>query len=155
MAMKQRVAALTVVLILVAWVHPVRAISTPVIDARTFGIELCPQSICGAAIFVGILHGQVGANPHAIGTFAVAVNHGPLPVAEGDFTPITGGGFEIKVGFRRLRGAVTEGVIVNNGDNTFTVKAKLEITSGGGGSLVYLGVLDHNVFPPTIAGTLQ
>jgi hypothetical protein len=155
MAVKQRVAALMVLLMLAGWVHPVRADSTPVIDTRTFGIELCPQSVCGAALFVGILQGRIGAYPNALGTFAVAVNHGPLPEAAMDSTFVTGGAFEIKVGFRRLRGLVRDGIIVNNGDNTFTVRANLEITSGGGGTLVYFGILDHNVFPPTIAGTLQ
>ena len=55
------------------------AASVPVINVGAFGIELCPQSICGAAIFTGLLQGQVGANGHALGTFVAALTHDPLP----------------------------------------------------------------------------
>ena len=43
----------------------------------------------------------------------------------------------------------------NNGNNTFPVDAVLLLTSGGSGTVTYHGLLDHNTFPPTIAGTLS
>ncbi len=42
-------------------------------------MELCEQAVCGSAIFVAIFSGQVGFNPHALGTIAVSVTHNPLP----------------------------------------------------------------------------
>jgi hypothetical protein len=108
--------------------------------------------MCGAAIFAGVLVGRVGGNP-AVGTFAVAVTHEPLP-SPGHVAAITGGSFEFRVGLRRIRGVVDGGTLYNTGQNTFVVHAPLKITSGGSGDLVYDGLLDHNVFPPTVVGTV-
>ena len=131
------------------------AASVPVINVGAFGIELCPQSICGAAIFTGLLQGQVGANGHALGTFVAALTHDPLP---DPYQPaeLTGGVFEFRFGLRRIRGVVLPGgTLFNNGDNTFTVDATLFITSGGVGTLHFQGLLNHNTFPPTIVGTVS
>jgi hypothetical protein len=143
---------LTPVLILMLSSAPLQAASPPVIQAATFGVELCPQSICGAAIFTGVLFGRVGNNPLALGTFIVGINHGPLPEVADEMALITGGAFELRVGLRKLRGTVTGGSITHNGDNTFTDEVNLELADGG--ELLYRGTLDHNVFPPTIAGPL-
>ena len=131
------------------------AASVPVINVTALGIELCPQSVCGAAIFTGILQGQVGGNDHALGTFAAALTHAPLPdpYQQAD---ITGGVFEFRFGLRRIRGVVLPGgKLFNNGDNTFLVDATLFITSGGAGTVHFQGVLNHNTFPPTIIGTVS
>jgi hypothetical protein len=40
-------------------------------------------------------------------------------------------------------------------DNTFTTRAFLAILSGGSGIVTFEGLLDHNVFPPTIAGRVH
>jgi len=149
--MKRAVAFLMVLAILVPAAR-LEAASTPVINVNTAGIELCQQSICGAAIFTGFLFGQVGANPSAIGTFAVAVTHEDLPDADQPPAKITGGLFEFRVGLRRIRGFIAGGFITNNGDNTFDVDALLVITSGGSGTVKYHGLLNHNVFPPTVVG---
>ena len=151
----KRALALLTVLTLVVPVTRLEAASTPAINVNTAGIELCPQSICGAAIFTGFLFGQVGGNPAALGTFAVAVTHDDLPPP---LQParINGGVFEFRVGLRRIRGVVLPGgTLFNNGDNTFDVDAVLAITSGGSGTLVYHGLLDHNVFPPTVVGPVS
>ena len=132
----------------------VQAASLPVINVTTYGIELCPQSICGAAIFTGVLYGQVGLNPKAVGTFAVAVTHEDLPDPY-ETSAVTGGVFELAIGLRRIKGFVAPGgTLFNNGNNTYTVDATLVITSGGIGTLHYKGLLNHNVFPPTIIGPL-
>jgi hypothetical protein len=149
--MKRAIVSAMTLLVLTSGVRASEAASVPFIDVNTFGIELCPQSICGAAIFAGVLHGQVGSNPNALGTFAVAITHEPLPDAF-ESAQLTGGVFEFRVGFRRIRGVVAGGVLFNNGDNTFTTRAILVITSGGSGTVVYEGLLDHNVFPPTVVG---
>lgn len=149
--MKRAIVSAATLLVLASGVRSAEAVSVPFIDVNTFGVELCPQSICGAAIFVGVLHGQVGANPNAFGTYAVAVTHAPLPPPL-MAAPITGGVFEFRIGLRRIRGVVVGGMLVNNANNTFAAQATLLITSGGSGTVVFTGLLDHNVFPPTVIG---
>ena len=152
----RRALALVAAVILIGGAQPVWAVSTPVINAATAGVELCQQSVCGAAIFVGVLHGQVGSNPNAAGLFAVAVMHDPLPDPF-QSAAITGGVFQFQIGLRQIKGVVVPGVstLFNNGDNTFTVHALLVITSGGSGQVIFTGLLSHNVFPPTVIGTLS
>src|SRR5262245_12807234 len=73
----------------------VRADSLPVIQGTVSGLELCPQSVCGAAIFVGVFRGRVGTSP-SIGTVSVLVKHNPLPPP--DMTAdITGGLWTIQL----------------------------------------------------------
>lgn len=131
----------------------VTAESKPTVQGEILGLEFCPQSVCGVALFGGFFVGQVGNNRHAVGTFAVAVNHEPLP-PPGESVDLTGGLWELKAGGRRVRGGVGDGTLFNNGDNTFLVIATLQLTQGGSGELSFVGVLDHNVFPPTIKGSL-
>ena len=149
--MKRAIVSAATLLVLASGVRSAEAVSVPFIDVNTFGVELCPLSICGAAVFVGVMHGQVGANLNALGTYAVAIRHDPLPppLAMAD---ITGGVFEFRVGLRRIRGVVATGLLFNNGNNTFTTQALLVITSGGSGTLLFEGLLNHNVFPPTVIG---
>jgi hypothetical protein len=100
----------------------VTAESKPTVQGEILGVEFCPQSVCGAALFGGFFVGQVGNNRHAVGTCAVAVNHEPLP-PPGASVDLTGGLWELKAGGRRVRGGVGEGTLFNNGDNTFLVIA--------------------------------
>lgn len=148
----RKTAAILVVLALMVGVTPARAASTPVINVMTYGVELCQQSVCGAAIFTGVLYGRVGNRP-AVGTFVVAVTHEDLPPPS-ETAAITGGSFELAIGLQRIKGVVSDGTLLNNGDNTFTVDATLTIVSGGSGTLHYQGLLNHNVFPPTVIGPL-
>lgn len=149
----RRSVAILVIFTLMLSVAPARAASTPVINVMTYGVELCPQSVCGAAIFTGVLYGRVGSRSAAVGTFVVAVTHEELPPAF-QTAAITGGSFELAIGLRRIGGVVSGGTLLNNGDNTFTVDATLTIVSGGSGTLHYQGLLNHNVFPPTVIGPL-
>jgi len=131
----------------------VRASSWPVVSGQVSGIELCPQSLCTAAVFTGLFKGQVGIFPNAVGTIAVAVHHGPLPVVEDLCTPIPDGVWVIRTLLRKLEG-VTAGQLCYNGDNTFNIRVRMLITSGGTGPLNFEGTLDHNVFPPTVKGDI-
>jgi hypothetical protein len=140
--------------IIAAAVIPVRADSTPRIQGVVSGVELCPQAWCGAAIFAGIFSGQVGFNRHALGTVAVAVHHEPLPAEPGECAEITDGAWGMWVGLRRIVGSPA-GALCDNGDNTFSVSVHLTIDQGGSGDLQFDGILDHNVFPPTIQGTMS
>ena len=81
----------------------VRASSWPIISGQVSGIELCPQAWCGVAVFTGVFKGQVGFFP-AIGTIAVAVHHGPLPVVEDACTPIPDGVWTLKTLLRKFEG---------------------------------------------------
>jgi hypothetical protein len=131
----------------------VRASSWPIISGQVSGIELCPQAWCGVAVFTGVFKGQVGFFP-AIGTIAVAVHHGPLPVVEDACTPIPNGVWTLKTLLRKFEG-VAAGELCYNGDNTFRIDVGMQITSGGSGPLHFEGTLDHNVFPPTVKGQIK
>ena len=156
--MRLRRASLLVVPILVFVLGgaPLRAASTPVINVRTYGLELCSQAMCGAAIFSGFIFGRVGLNPYALGTFIVAVNHDPvLPDDPGEVINLTGGAFEFRVGLRKITGVIQPGgTLTYNGGDTFTIDATLVFLSGASGTANYVGILDHNVFPPTVVGAV-
>ncbi len=99
----------------------VRASSWPIISGQVSGIELCPQAWCGVAVFTGVFKGQVGFNHNAIGTIAVAVHHGPLPVVEDACTPIPDGVWTIKTLLRKFEG-VAVGELCYNGGNTYHIR---------------------------------
>ena len=126
--------------------------SRPVLTGSAAGIELCPQFICGFALFAGQFQGEVNSRP-ASGAFAAAVVHEPLPPVLGT-TSILGGSWTITAGRRLFRGDVTEGTIVNLDGTRFCVSMTLEITDGGRGEVFFKGLLDHGPFPPTIAGVV-
>jgi hypothetical protein len=117
------------------------------------GIELCPQSICTVAIFAGGFDGHINGLPRH-GGFLAGINHDPeLPDANGETVNITGGAFVIRVPFRTVKGAVLGGFLTSNGDETFGVEMTLFVQ--GAGLETFVGTLRHDVFPPTIEGTIQ
>ena len=85
--------------------------SKPFLAGTAAGIELCPQLICGFALFVGQFEGQINSRP-ASGGFAAAVEHEDLP-AVGETTPITGGDWTIVANQRAFSGDITQGTILN------------------------------------------
>lgn len=151
--MKRALAVLSLCAVLFVGAVPVRADSTPVIQGVVSGLELCPQSLCGAAVFVGVFQGQVGFRSNALGLIAVAVQHDPLPEVAGDCAAITSGFWDMRVGLRRFIGT-TAGELCYNGDNTYSVGVTMSLLGGGGGEVFFSGTLDHNVFPPTIKGVI-
>ena len=114
------------------------------------GIELCPQLVCGSAVFAGRFDGVLDG-AEGTGTWWVTVTHQELP-RPGDSAPITGGTWGMVVGERPLGGVITTGTILNNGDGTFTVTPRLDVREGGEGTLSLSLVLDHAGFPPTVSG---
>ncbi|MBA2302288.1 MAG: hypothetical protein H0W08_06595 [Acidobacteria bacterium] len=124
--------------------------SRPVLSGAAAGIELCPQFICGFALFAGRFEGEVNSRP-ASGAFAAAIVHGPLP-AIGQIAPILGGQWTITAGRRLFRGEVAGGTTYNLNDTQFCVNMAMKIADGGRGEIFFSGVLDHGPFPPTIAG---
>jgi hypothetical protein len=150
--LKRRLSLIFAAILLVASVG-VRADSFPVIRGAVSGLELCPQSICGAAIFVGVYAGRVGINPFAVGTMAVAVTHEDLP-DPGETAAITGGVWKIQLLRGAISGVAAGGLLFNNGDNTYNVVVNMVLTNGGIGSTTFTGVLSHNAFPPTIKGVI-
>jgi hypothetical protein len=78
---------LAVILLLVA---EQAVASEPAITGHIEGVELCPQFVCGAAVFVGQFKGNVDKR-RAKGGFFVSVNHDPLPAAAEQSAKITGG----------------------------------------------------------------
>jgi hypothetical protein len=133
-----------------------QAASNPTIAGQVAGLELCPQFICGVAVFAGAFQGQVGFFPNAKGIVWTALNHGELPTEVGGSTPIFPGGvWELKTWFRRFGGGVTGGQITYIGNNLFQVTIYLTLTAGGSGDLTASVILDHNTLIPTFGGTLQ
>ena len=122
------------------------------LSGEVTGIELCPLVWCGSAIFVGRFDGSLDGDAHE-GHWWVLVNHDDLPL-RGETSPITGGMWGMVVGERPLRGAVSGGTILNNGDDTFTVMPTLDVRVGGEGTLALTIRLDHGTFPPTVGGSV-
>jgi hypothetical protein len=144
------------VLALILGSVPVRAESEPNIDGQVSGLELCEQAVCGAAVFIGLYHGQVGHNPFALGLMSVAVTHEDLPLA-GETANITGGLWRLRLlSGKLITGIVLGGELANpRDDDTFDATVQLLITTGGSGTLSFQGLLDHTVFPPAIGGSLS
>jgi len=125
------------------------------LSGEAFGIELCPQAVCGAATFIGYFRGDVDGRA-AAGWWTIATRHDALPDA-GASAGVTGGRWSLSMGGDRSAGAVTGGSISNNGDDTFAVTVALGPSVGrtdGGLSLTFTGTLDHRTFPFTARGTI-
>ena len=88
--------------------------SNPTIVGEISGVELCPQSACGAAIFTGTCDCKVNSL-HTVGFFWVAVQHAPLP--DPFFSsPIFAGNWNLTTLTGNFSGDVLEGSIFNNND---------------------------------------
>lgn len=85
--------------------------STPVIQGGVQGIELCPEFICGFALFTGAFHGQLGANPNAAGVITAAMVHTALPTAGDPPATITSGVWELRTLTGKIQGRVVRGSI--------------------------------------------
>lgn len=147
-----RRATILLTVVLVVSLSTLLAAATTVVG-HVAGRELCPQSICGAAVFVGDFVGQINSRP-ARGIFGAGINYTePLPTLVNDTTPITGGTFVIYIRRATVSGAVTSGEIEALAGNMFQISLTMAID--GGGTQAFVGILDHNVFPPTIVGRIE
>ena len=145
----RRALAAVAMMVAVVGAGAVRADSLPFFGVE-HGIELCPESICGVAIFAGVFQGRLGNNPNAVGVITVAVKHDPLPPPGGD-AAITSGTWQLVSGFRVIGGHVTGNLHAIDA-KVFFVTADLCIEQGGSGASKFAGLLDHNYFPPHIDG---
>lgn len=150
--MKRATWLMAVVVMLAAATSPILGDSTPKIQGGVQAWELCPESVCGVALFAGLFRGQVGVNRNALGTVAVAVKHDPLPGPD-QCADITSGRWSLWVGLRQFGGGTT-GLLCNNDDNTFTLLIDMTLDQGGVGTLSFTGLLNHNTFPPTVTGAI-
>jgi hypothetical protein len=116
------------------------------------GRELCPQSVCGAAIFVAGFAGQIDGRP-AGGLAFGGIQHEPLPEV-GNFAAITGGRWSIRTLRRTLEGDVAGGTLYNIDGTRYAVVMSMTITDGGAGEATFKAILDHGPFPPTIQGLI-
>jgi hypothetical protein len=152
--MRRRFAPYLIAVFLLA-TAPIAAVSIPVLEGDVQGLELCPQSICGAAIFVGEFDGELNGLPRQ-GIVLTAINHEDLPPNTGDVSLVTGGTWIIKLPFRTFAGAIIPGgTLTKNQGETFTVDVDLAILKGGSGTLSFTGTLSHEVFPPSLIGTVS
>jgi hypothetical protein len=81
------------------------------------------------------------------------VQHDPLPPPLHS-SAILGGKWNLTTFRGSFSGKILEGSIINNGNNTFDVTARLRIQNGANGDVIVYGVLDHTEFPPTFEGDL-
>ena len=122
------------------------------LSGKIAGLELCPQQVCGAAIFMGRFNGTLDGTADS-GSWWVAIRHEDLPTP-GARANITDGVWGMAVGDHALRGVITAGSILNNGDGTFEVTPQLGIREGGEGALSLSILLDHGPFPPRVRGNV-
>jgi hypothetical protein len=128
--------------------------SRPTIEGEISGVELCPEAVCGAAIFTGTFQGEVG-NDSTPGFFWASVQHETLPLdPKQPPAAVLGGKWSLSTLRGQFSGSVIDGVITNNGGNTFTVQLTLQLKRGGRGRLLADVLLDHNEFPPIAEGEL-
>ncbi len=156
-----RTMCITVLAACVVAGSPVRA-SDPVVAGNIQGLELCPQSACGSAVFAGLFVGNVGGK-FAFGAWSAGVHHEePLPDAAGEFVAITDGQWQLQVvvlqGFRLRKVALSgdlEGVLAFFDTDLFAIEAEMTVVAGGTGVILLEALLDHTVFPPGVSGTLS
>jgi hypothetical protein len=136
--------------------------SDPAVEGDIRGLELARQTIFNPAVFWGVFKGRVDEN-FALGTWVAGVQHNtPLPEEPDESIGITGGQWRMQVwsfsGFRLRRvvlgGEITGEVIFDDID-LFTIRALMNVTSGGSGDILLDATLDHTVFPPDVAGSLS
>jgi hypothetical protein len=146
-----RFAARCVLVLLVAATPlTVAASSTPSLEGFANGRELCPQVICGVAVFAGGFQGSVDGRPTP-GIFVAAINHQDLlPV--GETALVFGGQWTIQTFRGKFKGHVSDGLLENLNDVQFCVELTMEIDEGADGTVFFIGILDHGPFPPTIRG---
>ncbi len=150
--MKQGLLRLGLLAVFLIAAQPVIA-SNPVIVGEISGVEVCAQFLpCDAAVFTGNCDCKID-NRSTPGFFWVSVQHDPLPARLGS-SDILGGKWNLITLRGSFSGKVINGSIVNNGDNTFTVTARLRVEKGGNGDVIGHGLLDHTEFPPTFEGDL-
>jgi hypothetical protein len=95
--MKRAISVLVIGLMLAITSTAAYADTVPLpVTAAASGIELCPQFICGIAIFTGIVQGKIGNSFPSIGTVTVALNHTALPTPGSDPATITGGIWQLQ-----------------------------------------------------------
>ncbi len=150
----------TLLIVLATW-QPLQA-SEPAIDGQVSGIELCPQFICGNALFTGIYRGEVDGAP-ALGTWFAAINHEPLPELGEDAVAINGGEWSLRTWVFRgiffptrmhFRGDFGAGTLQAEPGNFYRALVPMSVTSGGSGPINLDLLLDENSIPQPVNGNL-
>ena len=134
------------------WLSARPAAAGSQLSGEVRGWEFCTQSICGSAHFLGLFDGLVTQTDGTEGAWQLSVRHEDLPDPQGT-AAITGGDWRLRVGWRtHFQGDMAEGIIYNNGDESFAVKAKL--TETGEEARWFYGLLDHSSLPPSVKGCI-
>jgi hypothetical protein len=160
MSAKSLIAA-ALLTVLVPW-NAARS-ATPILDGAISGIELAPQSIAGAAIFVFAFDGELNGRDRR-GFGWIAVQHEELPDELTDEpAAILDGVGEIYIGLRRFDIDVAGGTLELSNlndpdvfDDDFTVTLSVQICNffGQCAEHTFAGELSHVPVIPTIDGTL-
>jgi len=160
--MSARLGIAAVVIVLLASLKTVHA-AEPKFTGKISGLELAPQSVAGAAIFLFAYAGDVNGRVQK-GIGWIAVKHDELPNELTDPpAAILGGTGEIYLGLRRFDIKVTGGSLeltdLNDPDvfdDDFSVSISVDIRNllGQSGAHTFDGELSHVPPVPTIVGTL-
>jgi hypothetical protein len=147
---------------LVSWTANPAVAASPRVHGKIVGIEICPQSVCGAAVFLFEFRGELNDRPaRGFGWIAIVHEDLPAPNAESDILYGTG---VLTIGLHRLEIGAIGGhlygadLIGEHGSDVFGVDAALVICNRRGqcGSHVFEhGLLDHETLIPTIEGDVS
>jgi hypothetical protein len=136
--------------------------ASPRVNGTIAGIEICPQSVCGAAVFLFDFRGELNDRPaRGFGWFAIVHQDLPAPDAKSDILYGTG---VLTIGLHRLEIGVIGGhlygaeLIDMVGSDVFGVDAGLVIWNRRGQWRLHVfenGLLDHETLIPTIEGDVS
>lgn len=129
-------------------------ITTPLpVNGLASGLELCPQFICGIAIFTGVFHGQIGNYSNATGIVSVALNHTDLPTLGSPPATITGGVWLLQSFPKGFAGAVLGGRISIKGNDDKLFDVQILLRASDGRTVFFDGTLNHHPLIPTVTGS--
>jgi hypothetical protein len=149
----------------IALFAPVRSslAAAPVFNGGIGGLEIAPQSVAGAAIFLFEYRGQVNGRTRS-GWGWIAVKHDELPTELGDPPALIFDGIgEIYIGLQRFKVDVNGGLLAlidandpDVFDDDFGVMLSVDISNllKQSREHEFEGVLSHEPLIPTIVGTL-
>jgi hypothetical protein len=129
--------------------------AAPALDGGVEGLEVAPQSVLGAALFVFNFDGDFNGH-HRHGWGWIAINHDPLPTADDPTADINGGFGAIYIGLRRFDVEVQGGMLGFMTVDNFDVLLWVEICNAFDQCRdhEFMGVLSHEPLIPTIVGSL-
>ena len=120
---------------------------------KILGIELCPQSVCGAAVFVFEFQETSGRERRGSGW--IALKHDPLP-GVGDIAYITDGVGALWIGWQRFSVVGVTGCLYGDTSELFEVYLQFDLCNWRAQCTPheFFGGLSHETLIPMIGGDI-